>query len=197
MATADPDAARFPSACKQAPCQWSPWAARLSQHQRARPVGATQGTAVSRSAEKGGRGGQEWLSARLPAAGQTLPPPPGPPGCGPYPIVPPNSLLWDTRPGQVSIWGFLLQATSKASRSWLSWQQGLSGGSLSWAAACAWMQDMEHLKSTARPALPTRSPSLHLTSGAGRMKGSRLHHLPPLASGPPTQAASVLAACLI
>lgn len=196
MATADPDRCQAPSACKQAPCQWSPVGGQAFSTSACTACGSHSRYSVSRSAEKGGRGGQ---SGSLPACQLQ-----GRPSHHPQvPWVAPshrptNPVAVGHPPWSGSHLGFLLQATSKASRqlAFLA-TRALRRLSVLGCSLCMGCRIWSILKSTARPALPTRSPSLHLTRGAGRMKGSRLHHLPPLASGPPTQAASVLAACLI
>lgn len=119
------------------------------------------------------------------------------PWVAPY-HLPPNPLAVGHPPWSGSHLGFLLQATSKASRQ-LAFLATRALRRLSVLGCSLWVgrRTWGILKFTARPALPRRSPSVHHAGGAGWMEGSRLHHLPPLASGPPTQAASVLAACPI
>ena len=137
------------------------WVARLSQHQRARPVGATQGTQSAGLQRRAG-GRSEWLCACPPVAGQTLPPAPGPLG-GPIPSSPQPSCCGT--PALIRL-TFGVFAPSH--------QQGISavgflGNKGSQEALCPGlqpvdgMQDMEHLEvhCQASPAHEVSFPPSH------------------------------------
>ena len=132
-ATVDPDGCQAPLACTH---QWSRVGGQAFSTSACTACGSHSRYSVSRSAEKRGRAVRVALC--LPASCRADPPTsPRSPGW-PHPIFPPTLLLWDTRPDQAHIWGFCSKPPARHLGSWLSWQQGLSGGSLSWAAACGW-----------------------------------------------------------
>lgn len=91
---------------------------------------------ASRSA---GVGGRTVRAALCPPACRRARPPakPGPPRW-PHPVPPAMPSPRGTLPGQTHIWGSSSKQPARRLGSRLSQQQGLSGGSLSWAVACGW-----------------------------------------------------------
>lgn len=111
---------------------------------------------ASRSA---GVGGRTVRAALCPPACRRAHPPakPGLPRW-PHPVPPAMPSPRGTLPGQTHIWGSSSKQPARRLGSRLSQQRGLSGGSLSWAAACGWggrtwgVTRPTHWYTTARPA---------------------------------------------
>ena len=110
--------------------------ARPSRRRRAWPAGATGSIRSAGLREAGGRSASGWLWTRLPAGAD----PPTDPGLPRWVPSCPLPTPWPrvTRPGGTHIWGFSSKRRARRLGSWRAQQRGLSGGSLSWAAACRW-----------------------------------------------------------
>lgn len=112
------------------------WGARLSQRRCAWPQGATGSTQPTGLQ---GAGGRAVRAALDPAARCRADPPTNRrlpqqvPSC-------PLATPWPrgTCPGETHIWGFSSKQPARPLGSWLAQRQGLSGDSLSWAAAYRW-----------------------------------------------------------